>query len=51
MMLSLTCGMLRALVFHPSICEMAIVRFDDVVWNGGDGWNPSGVVVCHARIW
>jgi hypothetical protein len=20
------------------------------VWNGGDGWNPSGDVVCHARI-
>jgi hypothetical protein len=19
-------------------------------WNGGDGWNPSGDVVCHARI-
>jgi hypothetical protein len=18
------------------------------VWNGGDGWNPSGDVVCHA---
>jgi hypothetical protein len=20
------------------------------VWNGGDSWNPSGDVVCHARI-
>jgi hypothetical protein len=20
------------------------------VWNGGDGWNPSGDVVCHALI-
>jgi hypothetical protein len=20
------------------------------IWNGGDGWNPSGDVVCHARI-
>jgi hypothetical protein len=20
-------------------------------WNGGDGWNPSGEVVCHARIY
>jgi hypothetical protein len=20
------------------------------VWNGGDSWNPSGGVVCHARI-
>jgi hypothetical protein len=20
------------------------------VWNGGDGWNLSGDVVCHARI-
>jgi hypothetical protein len=20
------------------------------VWNGGDGWNPLGDVVCHARI-
>jgi hypothetical protein len=20
------------------------------VWNGGDGWNPSGNVVCHAQI-
>jgi hypothetical protein len=19
-------------------------------WNGEDGWNPSGDVVCHARI-
>jgi hypothetical protein len=21
------------------------------VWNGGDGCNPSGDVVCHARIY
>jgi hypothetical protein len=20
------------------------------VWNGGDGWIPSGDVVCHAQI-
>jgi hypothetical protein len=20
-------------------------------WNGGDGWNPSGEVVCHAQIY
>jgi hypothetical protein len=20
------------------------------VWSGGDGWNPLGDVVCHARI-
>jgi hypothetical protein len=20
------------------------------VWNGGDDWNPSGDMVCHARI-
>jgi hypothetical protein len=20
------------------------------VWNGGYGWNPSGDVVCHARM-
>jgi hypothetical protein len=23
---------LRVLVFHPSWCEVTIVRFDDVVW-------------------
>jgi hypothetical protein len=32
MILSLTCGMLRALVFHPSWCEVTVVRFDAVVW-------------------
>jgi hypothetical protein len=21
-----------------------------MVWSGGDGWNPLGDVVCHARI-
>jgi hypothetical protein len=21
-----------------------------MVWRGGDSWNPSGDVVCHARI-
>jgi hypothetical protein len=25
-----------------------VVRFSlSKVWNGGDGWNPSGDVVCH----
>jgi hypothetical protein len=32
MMLSLTCGVLRVLVFHPSWCEVTVVRFDAVVW-------------------
>jgi hypothetical protein len=40
----------RVVVFHPSRCELTMVRFDVVVWNGGDGWNPSGDVVSHARI-
>jgi hypothetical protein len=31
MMLSLTCGVLRVLVFHPSCCEVTVVRFDAVV--------------------
>jgi hypothetical protein len=55
MMLSLTCGVLRVLVF-PSVmmrgdrgevrcCGLSKVR------NGGDGWNLSGDVVCHARIY
>jgi hypothetical protein len=29
--LSLTCGVLRVLVFHPSCCEVIVVRFDVVV--------------------
>jgi hypothetical protein len=31
-----------------------VVRIDAVVeqaWNGGDGWIPSGDVVCHAQIY
>jgi hypothetical protein len=32
MILSLTCEMLRALVFHPSGYEVTMVRFDAVVW-------------------
>jgi hypothetical protein len=31
MMLSLTCGMLRVLVFHPLGCEVTVVRFDAMV--------------------
>jgi hypothetical protein len=31
MMLSLACGLLRVLVFHPSRCELTVVRFDVVV--------------------
>jgi hypothetical protein len=31
-----------------------MVRFDAMVlikvWNGGDGWNLSGHVACHAQI-
>jgi hypothetical protein len=31
----------ESLVFHPSRCELTMVRFDAVVsakdWNGGDG--------------
>jgi hypothetical protein len=32
MMLTLTCGVLRVLVFHLSWCEVTVVRFDAVVW-------------------
>jgi hypothetical protein len=43
-----------------SVGLSSIVMYDDrgeirccglsKIWNGEDGWNPSGVVVCHARI-
>jgi hypothetical protein len=44
------CLCVRFVVFHPSISELTMVRFDDVVWNSGDSWNPSADVVSHARI-
>jgi hypothetical protein len=31
MMLILACGLLRVIVFHPSRCELTVVRIDAVV--------------------
>jgi hypothetical protein len=31
MILSLTCGVLRVLIFHPSRSEVTVVKFDVVV--------------------
>jgi hypothetical protein len=55
MMFSLACVIVKSIGL-PSI-EMLVdhgtVRRCDLSmgWNGGDGWNPSGDVLCHARIW
>jgi hypothetical protein len=53
-MLSLVCVNVESLGL-PSV-EMRVDHGEDqccdlsMGWNGGDGWNLSGDVVCHARM-
>jgi hypothetical protein len=54
MMLSLACVNVESLGL-PSV-EMRVDHGEDqccdlsMGWNGGDSWNLSGDVVCHARM-
>jgi hypothetical protein len=53
-MLSLACIFVRD---GLTSIEMWFDRGEDgccgliIGWNGGDGWIPSGYVVCHAQIY